>query len=255
MTDTIYAILYFITFILFDKVFKILIIQFNLSLIVKNLLRYIIVFILPMFAYFIITKKDYKKVLRINKCKVNMFKDLNIYSFVSSSYLLGGLCSIIYTMVTKSISKHLIVINSLPLLEMFVMSVILAPMLEEILMRGIILDRLSNIPIIYASVINGIIFGLFHRNMNQFLSASFSGFAFAYLVLLTDSIYISWFFHVTGNLLATINSTFFKTEQLLNTVARFKWYVFMLIIAVIFITFKEFRISIKNLNNTYLRKD
>lgn len=83
---------------------------------------------------------------------------------------------------------------------------ILAPILEELVFRKLLCDRLLPLGEGYAVVISGIAFGLFHGNFFQFFYACALGILFGYVYVKSGKIIWSILYHVTINLLGGVFS-------------------------------------------------
>ncbi len=70
---------------------------------------------------------------------------------------------------------------------------------EEFLMRGVILRGYEGLSLKNMAIINGLFFGIFHGNLQQFFYAAALGFVFVYFVKLTGSILSSVFAHFVIN--------------------------------------------------------
>lgn len=82
--------------------------------------------------------------------------------------------------------------------------VILAPIFEEIMFRGIILTEISdNLKIVPAVIIQAIIFGIYHMNIFQGLYASILGLVLGYVCVKTKTIASSITGHITFNICGT----------------------------------------------------
>lgn len=75
---------------------------------------------------------------------------------------------------------------------------------EEFLMRGVILNGSRGLSMTKAALLNGLLFGLFHMNLNQFSYTFFMGILLAYVVLATNSIFSGMLIHFLNNLWAII---------------------------------------------------
>lgn len=87
--------------------------------------------------------------------------------------------------------------------EYFVLNVfftaITPAILEELLMRGIILDGYRNKSRLVAALANGLLFGMLHLNSFQFFHTFVAGFIASYLVMGTNSIFAGMFVHGVNN--------------------------------------------------------
>ncbi len=149
----------------------------------------------------------------------------------------------------------------------FIYMVICAPIMEEYVFRKLIVDRTVRYGQGVAVVVSGLMFGLFHGNLNQFVYAATMGMFLAFLyvktgklkitiaihmiinfmgavisVLVLDAIHYEEFVEVSysGNLEAT---TAFITQHLLGFLAYYA-YLFFIVIAmvvgiILFIVFRK----------------
>lgn len=110
------------------------------------------------------------------------------------------------------------------LLNVFVLSI--SPAFgEEILFRGVVLFCLSTFSLgkgeekdkIIISLINGILFSIFHKNLAQLIYQFVYGFVLAYLTLKTKNILIAVIMHFLNNFIILTQSTYFPKVNLYNT--------------------------------------
>ena len=89
----------------------------------------------------------------------------------------------------------------------FLTSVCMAPILEELLFRGLIYKRLRTIcnPFI-AAIISSLAFGISHGNLVQFLYAFFAGMLLAYVYEKYKNIWAPIIFHFSANALSMIGT-------------------------------------------------
>jgi membrane protease YdiL (CAAX protease family) len=80
---------------------------------------------------------------------------------------------------------------------------IVAPIVEELIFRKILLDKLRRFGDLPAILITGIAFGLFHMNLPQFLYAAVLGILFAYITIRTNRIIYSILLHMMLNFIGT----------------------------------------------------
>lgn len=79
-------------------------------------------------------------------------------------------------------------------------SVILAPITEEILFRGMVLKNLSVVNKKFAIIFSAVLFGLFHENFPQMITATLIGILLAYVAIKSNSILIPIGLHMLNNL-------------------------------------------------------
>lgn len=78
--------------------------------------------------------------------------------------------------------------------------VIMGPIMEEIIFRGLILRELrKNLPITAAIIIQGVLFGIYHLNMLQSIYTAFIGIMLGFVFAWTGSIWASIIVHVFSN--------------------------------------------------------
>lgn len=78
--------------------------------------------------------------------------------------------------------------------------------IEEILFRGTILGLLKELKLNYLVIIliNGVLFGLFHANLEQFFYTTVMGFILTAIVYATKSLYASIYVHILYNFLVSL---------------------------------------------------
>ncbi|SFB02423.1 hypothetical protein SAMN05216249_10739 [Acetitomaculum ruminis DSM 5522] len=85
-------------------------------------------------------------------------------------------------------------------------AVILAPVAEELIFRGVLYARLKKVfPPIVSAVISGLVFGAIHGNIVQFIYAGIIGIIFAVLVEKYKTIKVSILAHATANFVSIIS--------------------------------------------------
>lgn len=95
------------------------------------------------------------------------------------------------------------------LMEMIYWMGIVAPVAEETVFRWMVYARLRDyLKMPYAVVISGLLFGIYHGNIVQFLYASLLGCLFAYLMEMTGSLYASVLLHIGANIWSLVYSEF-----------------------------------------------
>ena len=81
---------------------------------------------------------------------------------------------------------------------------ILAPILEEIFYRKLVIDRLRRYGDLVAILVSGLLFGLLHGNFSQFFYACMAGFLFGYVYLYTGKLRYTIALHMTVNLVGGV---------------------------------------------------
>lgn len=91
-------------------------------------------------------------------------------------------------------------VSSMPFLPNFVFGVILAPILEELVFRKLLLDRVRHWGDRLSILISALFFACYHTNLFQFFYAFAVGALFAYLTLRTGTVRYSILLHGLINL-------------------------------------------------------
>lgn len=81
---------------------------------------------------------------------------------------------------------------------------IASPIVEELVFRKILLERLRNYGDVIAILVSGLCFGFYHGNIAQFLYASVLGFIFAYVAVRTEDIRYTMLLHILVNMFGSV---------------------------------------------------
>ena len=81
---------------------------------------------------------------------------------------------------------------------------ILSPIIEEMMFRGVMLNKLRRYGDKVAIITTAILFGLFHANFSQFFYAVALGIVFAYVTLKTGTIKYSIILHIVVNIMGGV---------------------------------------------------
>ena len=88
----------------------------------------------------------------------------------------------------------------------FISVVVLAPIFEELIFRGMILQTLSKYNKMFAIVVTSLLFGLLHLNITQAIPAFFMSLILCYMCLKTDSLLVTILAHAGNNFLALMSA-------------------------------------------------
>jgi membrane protease YdiL (CAAX protease family) len=96
------------------------------------------------------------------------------------------------------------ILSSLPVIGVFVMTVVLSPIVEELIFRGVLLNKLKLIvPTLFAVLISSLLFGALH-SFGSIFSAFIFAVCMAILYLKTENICVPILAHFLNNLFAEI---------------------------------------------------
>jgi len=99
----------------------------------------------------------------------------------------------------------------------FLTMVIIAPILEELIFRGFILDGLlKRYSPLKSILVSSLIFGLAHFNPWQFVTGFLGGIFIGWVYLHTRSISVAIIMHASNNLLGFVLGSFMDNEVLMN---------------------------------------
>ena len=143
-----------------------------------------------------------------HKMKVGAFVLAMIMCFalMYTSNLVGTMITMIIGVLKGTpVNNDLIeVATNTNLLTNFIYMVILAPILEELIFRKLIVDKTRRYGEGIAILLSGLMFGLFHGNLSQFMYACVIGFLFAFIYVRTGNIKISILMHAIINFMGSI---------------------------------------------------
>lgn len=181
-------------------VFKVFI-QKGIAITNNDVLRYMyffridkFLFCIPFLYYFIKNKKEYKY-FKVNETLSK--RDFNIYFALIFwiNIALGFIISIV-----SNIYEQDFVIER-PLYLHIVHAICVAPVLEEIIFRGVIMNNLKKYGIKTAIIFNSILFGLSHYNIDMIIPTFFIGIVLSY-VAYRYSIKYSILMHILINMIS-----------------------------------------------------
>jgi len=91
-----------------------------------------------------------------------------------------------------------------PVWLIFILVVIIAPIVEELIFRKLMIDKLSRFGDSFAIIISAVAFGLFHGNFYQFFYAAFLGLLLGYVYCRSGKVKYTVIFHMIINFLGSV---------------------------------------------------
>lgn len=158
-----------------------------------------------------------------------------ILSFAISAITQKGVTDLVANLIIESdIWANLIVIA------------ILAPIIEELFYRKLMIERLSRYGEKVAVITSGLIFGLVHANISQFFYAFGLGLAFGYIFIKTGKIRYTIALHIIINLIGSVLAPALLNSESLILISLFSIPVLGIVISgiVLFFVYKK-RISFR----------
>ncbi len=111
---------------------------------------------------------------------------------------------------------------------------VIAPIIEELIFRKLLLDKVRRFGELPAILITGIAFGLFHMNLSQFFYAAVLGFIFAYVALKTNTIRYSILLHMMINFISSVMAPALTKNRFVFLAVILLWIVVALTLGVVF---------------------
>ena len=155
----------------------------KISIIDSQIFKYIYMFRIhrwilsfPIIYYFVKTYKKYEY-FKTNK-KLNA-KDFSVY--FALAFWIGNFFSFLIVLMSSYKGRTPVVAIYESLYTDIIMTVFVAPVLEEIVFRGVIMNNLKKYGIKTAIIINSIFFALSHYNTDMIIPAFFTGIIFSYV--------------------------------------------------------------------------
>ena len=130
------------------------------------------------------------------------------FGLMYASNFVGTIISAIIGVIKGSAVQNALldVVTSISLFFMILYMVICAPFMEEYVFRKLIVERTIKYGQGVAVVMSGLMFGLFHGNLNQFAYAFTLGCFFAFLYVKTGKLKITIAIHMMINLIGSVVS-------------------------------------------------
>ena len=129
---------------------------------------------LPIIYYFVKTYNKYEYFKTNEKLNVKGFN-----TYFALVFFIGNICNLLIISIFKFKGRTPL-INE-PLYIDVIMAVFVAPILEEIVFRGVIMNNLRKYGIRVAIIINSLLFGLSHYNVEMIIPAFLTGIIFSYV--------------------------------------------------------------------------
>ena len=139
------------------------------------------------------------------------FKDIIVTFFISmgATYIFNIVGNIINILISRI--KGSDVINPLEMIDgisnvipVIIIVVILSPIIEEIVFRGVLLDKLRGYGDGSAIWFSALTFALFHGNLSQFFYAFALGLIFGYIAIKTNTIRYTVILHILVNMFGSV---------------------------------------------------
>ena len=168
----------------------------------------IIMYVISLPIFYLIVR-GMRSVIR-SKSKITV-KEFFALFFVGEACMLGG--SMVSNLITNYIDFFLGIevsdtvpelVTSTPLWLIFLVAVVIGPIVEELMFRKLLMDKLGMYGDRLAIVVSAVAFGIFHRDINQIFYATLLGFVLAYLYSRTGNMWMCVLLHSVINFFGSI---------------------------------------------------
>lgn len=140
----------------------------------------------------------YKKKIKLMK-KIPIIDGIQLCSFaIVINIVISAIVSALPENLLSSHSEATGYLNSLPFIPMLLSIGILAPLIEELFFRFLMVNKLKSKPIL-AIILPALTFGIVHGNIVQGTYAFILGMLFSYIYLKTDNLLNTFILHVSIN--------------------------------------------------------
>lgn len=113
--------------------------------------------------------------------------------------------------VSETYNKFLDAMEKTPFIWEFVAAVVAAPLVEELVFRGLLHKRLRRcLDMKKSALISAFAFGITHGNFVQFVYAFIVGLLLAYIYELYNSLWAAILFHACNNMISAVMPEYFK---------------------------------------------
>ena len=206
----------------------------KISIIDSQIFKYVYMFRIhrwilsfPIIYYFVKTYKKYEYFKTNEKFNI---KDFNTY--FALAFYVGNLSNLLIVSMFKFKGRTPL-INE-PLYIDVIMAVFVAPILEEIVFRGVIMNDLKKYSYKVAIVINSILFGLMHYNINNTGQYIVLGIIFSYIAY-KYSLKYSILLHILCNIPSVMSIIFYINRDSYSTEALLSYSGLLVIILFLFL--------------------
>ena len=169
-----------------------------------------IVVVLIYYLIFVIAKKSFFKKIKLSAPDKSSYIPTTVIGFTGqyvTLLALGAIMVILPSSWVDSFQQNSDIITSSNQILTFISVVFLAPLFEEIMCRGLILNTMRGVMNKWlAIVLSSLFFGLIHGNPVQIIYATALGILLGYLYVKYESILVPMLCHLVFNLTSMLNS-------------------------------------------------
>ena len=186
------------------------------------------------FVYLIFKTPNFKIYIRMKRPNRKML----LWSLIGgmailpiSTLMISGMALIIPDVVARYIDLMETSLGDANLVIVLISVAILAPVVEEVMLRGVLFRQLEtatkNRAVIV--VLSGVIFGIFHLNIVQGVFTTFAGILFALAFLWTKNLWVPIMLHLGNNVFAVL------IGELPETLLESTWFNTLFVALIVFV--------------------
>lgn len=215
-----YAVVYGLYF-LFPKAYGIV----CQTMLGAYILNAVIMYLICLPVFYLITRKMEKRDLP--KRRIGAVEFIGYLAIAQVLMLIGNYIGLFFNgaisafrgQAVRNETVEIIYGSSIPMLLIF--AVVLAPIFEELIMRKLIIDRLSKFGSGFALIVSSVAFGFFHGNFYQFFYAALIGLVLGYLYI-KGGLKYSILLHMIINFVDSVLSVLYTRagNEILNAVSE-----------------------------------
>ncbi len=132
---------------------------------------------------------------------------------IAGNYVGIALMAIVEGIIGQPISNGTAdLISDAPIWLLALIVVVIGPIVEELIFRKLVIDRLSVHGELFAIIVSSVAFGIFHQNIYQLFYATLLGFLLGYVYLKCGDIKVPVLIHMVMNLLGSIVALFVQEK-------------------------------------------
>lgn len=183
------------------------------------IIQYMII-LLPSVILALVKKYDFKQVFRLNKITIKQV--LTTLLIVILAYPIAMFFNYIMLVIISMFGEIQpppipVPENTSQALLGFFLFAITPGICEEMMFRGVMMSAYEKKGHMKAIVLTGLLFGIFHFNLQNLLGPAFLGILFGYIVYKTNSIYNGMIAHTFNNTIALILTMAVQSSGIENT--------------------------------------
>lgn len=172
--------------------------------------------------------------------KLGILKFLGIFFIAAAGMYLSNFFAVLINLLIAAAKGEEVmnplaeVIGGSSIIYTFIYTGFVAPIVEEVIFRKILLNRLRRFGDLPAILLSAFAFGLFHMKLSQFIYATVLGIIFAYVTLKTNTIRYAIFLHIMINLIGgTVSTLVVQQENLIYMGILGLWVIVSIVIGIV----------------------